>query len=344
MRYRPLGRTGQFVSEICLGTMTFSGGSGFWRAVGTVDQQGATALVAKALEAGVNFLDTADVYSEGQSEVLLGQALKDLKVTREDVIIATKVRGRTGPGPNAVGLSRGHILDQIAGSLKRLQLDHVDLYQIHGFDPVTPIEETLRALDDCVSRGLVRTIGCSNLAAWQIMKALGVSERHGFARFETVQAYYTIAGRDLEREVLPLVEDQGLGVMVWSPLAGGFLSGKFTREGAKSNESRRITFDFPPVDKERAYDIIDVMRRIADEHGATVARVALAWLLQRKGVMSVIVGAKTLEQLEDNLAACKLELTADDLTELDKVSAPRPEYPGWMISRQADGRVPASKD
>jgi aryl-alcohol dehydrogenase-like predicted oxidoreductase len=235
-------------------------------------------------------------------------------------------------------------MDQIAGSLKRLQLDHIDLYQIHGFDPVTPIEETLRALDDCVSRGLVRTLGCSNLAAWQIMKALGVSERRGFARFETVQAYYTIAGRDLEREVLPLVEDQGLGVMVWSPLAGGFLSGKFTREGAKSNDSRRTTFDFPPVDKERAYDIVDVMRAIADKHQATVARVALAWLLQRRGVMSVIVGAKTLEQLEDNLAASKLELTSADIAELDKVSAPKPEYPGWMISRQGDGRVPAPKD
>ena len=195
MRYRPLGRTGQFVSEICLGTMTFSGGAGFWRAVGTVDQQGANALVARALEAGVNFIDTADVYSEGQSEVLLGEALRDLKTPREDVIVATKVRGRTGPGPNAVGLSRGHILDQVTGSLKRLQLDHIDLYQIHGFDSVTPLEETLRALDDCVTRGYVRTIGCSNLAAWQIMKALGISERRGFARFETVQAYYTIAGR-----------------------------------------------------------------------------------------------------------------------------------------------------
>ena len=343
MRYRPLGRTGQFVSEICLGCMTFSGGSGFWRAIGAVDQAGANALVGRALETGVNFIDTADVYSEGQSEVMLGQALRDLNVVREDVIIATKVRGRTGPGPNAVGLSRGHIMDQIAGSLKRLQLDHVDLYQIHGFDPVTPIEETLRALDDCVARGMVRTIGCSNLAAWQIMKALGISERLGFARFETVQAYYTIAGRDLEREVLPLVEDQGLGVMVWSPLAGGFLSGKFTREGAKSNDSRRMTFDFPPVDKERAYDIIDAMKIVADRHGATVARVALAWLLQRKGVMSVIVGAKTLEQLDDNLAATKLQLTADDVAELDKVSAPKPEYPGWMLARQSDGRTPQPK-
>jgi aryl-alcohol dehydrogenase-like predicted oxidoreductase len=343
MRYRPLGRTGQFVSEICLGTMTFHGGAGFWRNVGTVEQKGATALVERALAAGVNFIDTADVYSEGQSEVLLGQALRDLSVPREDVVIATKVRGRTGAGPNAVGLSRGHIMDQIAGSLKRLGLDHVDLYQIHGFDSLTPIEETLRALDDCVSRGLVRTIGCSNLAAWQIMKALGVSERRGFARFETVQAYYTIAGRDLEREIVPLVEDQGLGVMVWSPLAGGLLSGKFTRQNAGPRDARRVAFDFPPVNRDRAYDIIDAMLPIARAHDVSVARVALAWLLQRPGVMSVIVGAKTLAQLDDNLAAVKLTLTVDDIAALDKVSAPAPEYPGWMLARQTEQRAPAPK-
>ncbi len=343
MKYRPLGRTGQFVSEICLGTMTFHGGAGFWRNVGTVEQEGANKLVAGALEAGVNFIDTADVYSEGQSEAVLGVALRDLKVKREDVIIATKVRGRTGTGPNDVGLSRGHIMDQVTGSLKRLQLDHIDLYQIHGFDPVTPLEETLRALDDCVSKGYVRTIGCSNLAAWQIMKALGISEQRGYARFETVQSYYSIAGRELEREVLPVVEDQGLGVMVWSPLAGGFLSGKFTREGSKSNDARRAVFDFPPVDKERAYDIIDAMKIVGDRHDVSVARVALAWLLQRKGVMSVIIGAKTIEQLNDNLAAAKLELTADDVAELDKVSTLKPEYPGWMLARQADGRTPAPK-
>ena len=343
MRYRPLGRTGQFVSEICLGTMTFHGGAGFWRAVGTVDQKGSTDLVARAMQAGVNFIDTADVYSEGQSEALLGQALRDLNVKREDVIIATKVRGRTGPGPNAVGLSRGHIMDQLAASLKRLQLDYVDLYQIHGFDALTPLEETLRALDDCVARGLIRTIGCSNMAAWQIMKALGISERRGFARFETVQAYYTIAGRDLEREILPLVEDQGLGVMVWSPLAGGFLSGKYTRAGVTANDARRQTFDFPPVDKERAYDVIDVMAEIGKTHGVSVAQIALAWLLRRKGVMSVIVGAKTIEQLDDNLAATKVELSEADMKRLDEISAPRPEYPGWMIARQSDQRAPAPK-
>ena len=341
MRYRPLGRTGQYVSEICLGTMTFSGGAGFWRAIGALDQKASTAVVGRAIEAGVNFIDTANVYSEGQSEIQLGQALRDLGVKREDVVIATKVRGRMGPGPNTVGLSRGHIMDQIAASLKRLGVDHVDLYQIHGFDPVTPMEETLRALDDCVTRGLVTTIGCSNLAAWQIMKALGISDKRGFARFETVQAYYSIAGRELEREIIPLVEDQGLGVMVWSPLAGGFLSGKFTRDSRGDNDSRRTTFDFPPVDKERAYDIIDAMTPIARAHGASVARVALAWLLQRKAVMSVIIGAKTVQQLEDNLAAADLTLSAEDIATLDKVSALKPEYPGWMLARQAEGRVPA---
>ena len=187
------------------------------------------------------------------------------------------------------------------------------------------------------------TIGCSNLAAWQIMKALGISDKRGYARFETVQAYYSIAGRELEREIVPLVEDQGLGVMVWSPLAGGFLSGKFTREKRGDNDSRRTTFDFPPVDKERAYDIIDVMASIAKAHGATVARVALAWLLQRKGVMSVIIGAKTIQQLDDNLAAADLTLSAEEIATLDEVSALKPEYPGWMLARQAEGRVPAAK-
>jgi len=343
MRYRPLGRTGQFVSEICLGAMTFHGGAGFWRAIGSVDQAGSTALVGRAIEAGVNFIDTANVYSEGESEGQLGQALRDLGVKREDVIIATKVRGRMGPGPNAVGLSRGHIMDQVGASLKRLGLDHIDLYQVHSFDPVTPLEETLRALDDCVSRGFVRTIGCSNFAAWQIMKALGISDKRGYARFETVQAYYSIAGRDLEREIVPLVEDQGLGVMVWSPLAGGFLSGKFTRGKRGDNDSRRTTFDFPPVDKERAYDVIDAMEKVGNAHGVSVARIALAWLLQRTGVMSVIIGAKTIEQLDDNLAATELTLSPEDIAALDAVSTLGPEYPGWMLTRTAEGRVPAAK-
>lgn len=341
MKYRQMGRTGLYVSEICLGTMTFSGQGTQWQQIGKVDQSGVNGLVETALKAGVNFIDTADVYSEGQSEVMLGQALRDLDVKREDVIIATKVRSRMGLGPNAVGLSRGHIMDAVEASLKRMKLDHIDLYQIHGADLVTPIDETLRALDDLVSRGLVRYIGCSNMAAWQIMKALGVSAKHDHARFETVQAYYTIAGRDLEREIVPLIDDQNLGLMVWSPLAGGLLSGKFGRNAATPNDARRITFDFPPVNKEHAFDVVDAMRPIANTHGVSVARIALAWLLHQKAVMSVIVGAKTVEQLKDNLAATEIKLSADELTALDKASALPIEYPQWMLNRQHTGRVPA---
>ena len=341
MKYRPLGRTGQFVSELCLGTMTF-GGEGFWKAIGQVGQAGATALVERALKAGINFIDTADVYSLGLSESLLGQALRDLKVAREDVVVATKVRGRMGPGPNAVGLSRGHIMDSVAASLRRLQVDHIDLYQVHGVDFQTPIEETLRALDDLVSRGMVRNIGCSNMMAWQIMKALGASAARGLARFESVQAYYTIAGRDLEREIAPLLADQGLGLMVWSPLAGGLLSGKYARDAAGPNDARRVAFDFPPVDRDRAFDCIDAMRPIAEAHGVSVARVALAWLLAQNSVTSVIVGARTVEQLDDNIAAAALVLSAAELATLEQASALPREYPGWMVERQMADRMPGA--
>jgi aryl-alcohol dehydrogenase-like predicted oxidoreductase len=341
MKYRVLGRTGLFVSEICLGTMTF-GGRGFWRAIGQLDQDAATALVRAALDAGVNFIDTADVYSEGESERLLGRALKDIGANRADVVIATKVRGRTGPGPNAVGLSRGHIMTAVHESLKRLDTDYIDLYQIHGADIVTPIDETLRALDDLVRGGLVRYIGCSNLMAWQVAKALGLSAARELARFETVQAYYSIASRDIEREIVPLLTAEALGLMVWSPLAGGLLSGKFKREGAGPNDARRTSFDFPPVDRDRVFAIVDVMRPVAERHGASVARVALAWLLHQKHVTSVIIGAKTIEQLQDNIAATELRLTEDELAALDKASALKPEYPRWMIDRQNAERVPAA--
>lgn len=341
MKHRPLGRTGLYVSEICFGTMTF-GGQGWWKAMGEVDQGNANALVERALAAGVNFIDTANNYSEGHSERILGQALRDLKVKREDVIIATKVRSRTAPGLNTVGLSRGHIMHAVEASLKRLGLDYIDLYQVHGADLVTPIEETMSALDNLVSRGLVRYIGCSNMAAWQIMKALGLSRQYNYARFETVQSYYTIAGRDLEREIIPMLSDQQLGLMVWSPLAGGLLSGKFGRQSATPNDARRLTFDFPPVNKEHAFDIVDAIRPIAEAHGVSVARIALAWLLHQKAVMSVIVGAKTIAQLDDNLAATDITLSADELATLDKASALAREYPQWMLDRQHGDRVPAT--
>jgi len=341
MRYRQLGRSGLYVSEICLGAMTFGGGSGgIWSMIGDLDQQAVNAVMGRALESGVNFIDTADVYSQGVSERLVGQSLKDLGVKRSDVVIATKAFGEMGRGPNDRGASRGHIMDAVKASLERLGTGHIDLYQIHGNDPVTPLDETLRALDDLVSDGLVRYIGCSNWAAWKIAKSVGISDHRGFARFETVQAYYSIAGRDLEREIVPMMASEGVGLMVWSPLAGGLLSGKFDREGAGPQGARRTTFDFPPVDKERAWPIIDAMREVAAAHGVSVARVALAYVLAKPWVTTVIIGARNTEQVEDNIAASQLRLTAEQLTKLDEVSALAPEYPGWMLDRQGGNRAP----
>lgn len=337
MRYRMLGNTGFFVSEICLGTMTF-GGKGFFEQVGKVDQKTATDLVSRALEAGVNFIDTADVYSEGAAELLLGQALKDIGVRRSDVVVATKFYGRMSNSPNDAGASRGHIMDAVEQSLERLQTDHIDLYQIHAQDLVTPVEEVMHALDDLVRRGLVRYIGVSNWQAWRIMKAQGISDKRGWARFESLQAFYSIVARDLERDIKPMLEDQKMGLMVWSPLAGGILSGKFGPSSQAPEGARRSKFDFPPVDKELAWKLVDAMREIGKPKGASPARVALAWVLSRPFVTSAIVGVKTLEQLDDNLAAADLMLTAEELDRLDKLSALKPEYPGWMVERQNDPR------
>jgi aryl-alcohol dehydrogenase-like predicted oxidoreductase len=338
MRHHPLGRTGLFVSELCLGTMTFGGGEGIWRQIGALQQADAERLIGSALDGGINFIDTADVYSEGLSEQITGQALKNLKVPRENVVVATKVFGETGSGPNARGASRSHILDGVKASLKRLQLDHVDLYQIHGFDPATPIEETVRALDQLVRHGYVRYVGVSNWAAWQIVKALGIAERLGLARFESLQAYYTVAGRDLERELIPMLQSEGVGLMVWSPLAGGLLSGKYGREQQGEEGSRRTNFDFPPVNRDRAWDCVDAMRPIAQAHGVSVAQIALAWLLHQPQVTSVIVGAKRPEQLADNMAATQVALSAAELQQLADASRLPPEYPGWMFERQGEYR------
>ena len=342
MKYNQFGRTGLFVSEICLGAMTFGGNAdaGFWKAIGQLGQPEVDGIVGRALARGVNFFDTADVYSYGQSERLLGQTFKNLGVARKDVVIATKVFGEMGPRPNDRGASRGHIMDSVRGSLERLQTDHIDLYQIHGNDSVTPIEETLRALDDLVSQGLVRYVGVSNWAAWKIARALGLSEAKGYARFETLQAYYSIAGRDLERELVPMLAEEKLGLMVWSPLAGGLLSGKFGPGAPTPEGARRTTFDFPPVDTGRAWACVAAMREVAAAHGVSVAQVALAWLLAKPHVMSVIIGAKTLAQLDDNLAATDLALAAEELAKLDEVSALPAEYPGWMFERQGNSRRP----
>jgi aryl-alcohol dehydrogenase-like predicted oxidoreductase len=346
MQYKTLGDTGLLVSTLCLGTMTFGGGQDtamadarIWKMIGETGQSEADALVKASIDAGINFLDTADVYSGGQSEKTLGQALKNLKIRRSDVVIATKVYGRVGQGRNDVGASRGHIMDAVEASLKRLQMDHIDLYQIHGNDAVTPIEETLRALDTLVTQGKVRYVGCSNWESWKIARALSISEFKNLARFDTLQAYYSIAGRDLERDLVPMLQATKTGLLVWSPLAGGLLSGKFSRTNQKPENSRRSEFDFPIVDKERTWKILEVMAPIAKAHNCSPARISLAWLLAKPVVTSVIIGAKRIEQLKDNIAAIDVKLTPEQMKQLDEVSALPPEYPGWMLPFQGSNRL-----
>lgn len=343
MRYRLLGRTGLYVSELCLGTMTY-GGKGFWEVMGGLQQEAVNAQVKYAFDTGINFIDTANVYSLGESEKLLGQAIKSLGLPRDELVIATKATGIMNELPNGRGQSRYHLMNEIDASLKRLQLDHIDLYQLHGFDPLTPLEESLSTLNDLVRSGKVRTIGVCNMAAWQIMKALAISDQRNWARFESVQAYYTIAGRDLEREILPLLDDQQLGLMVWSPLAGGLLTGKYRPDAQGPTGARRASYDFPVVDKPRAYRCVDAMRPIAERLQVSVAQVALAWLLAKPQVTSVIIGARTLDQLKDNIAASAVRLSDEDLAALDEVSALPAEYPGWMLALQGKYRaVPPSK-
>jgi len=315
--------------------MTFGGAGTFFQAIGGLPQHDVNALVDNSLDAGVNFIDTANVYAAGESETLLGKALG---TRRKDVVVASKVFGRMGPGANQVGLSRLHIMHEAEASLLRLNTDYIDLYQIHGFDQLTPFEETLGALSDLVRQGKVRYIGCSNLAAWQIMKSLGVSALGHLEKFVTLQAYYSLAGRELEREIIPALLDQRMGLLVWSPLAGGFLTGKFTRAGASDADARRGKFAFPPVNLEKTYGIIDAMGAVAKRREATIAQVALAWLLGQPSVTSVIIGAKNTNQLKDNLGSAEVKLDAADMQELDAVSALSPEYPGWMIN--GDDRRP----
>ena len=343
MRMKKLGNTGLLVSELCLGTMTFGNSGGAFAQIGQLQQNEVDGIVRGAIDSGINFLDTADVYHGGQSEIMTGLALRNLGVPRDQFVLATKVLGRMGPGPNQTGLSRAHILSGVDASLKRLQLDHIDLYQIHGSDPHTPLEETLDALETCVRAGKVRYLGLCNLQAWQITKSLWISDKKNLARFESLQMYYSIGGRELEREIVPLATDQRLAILPWSPLAGGFLSGKFSRDSKGPEGSRRTTFDFPPIDRERAYNIIDAMRPIAKAHDVSVARVALSWVVHQPHVTSTIIGAKTREQLVDNIAATELKLSAAELETLAKVSALPPEYPGWMLAFQGRDRGEALK-
>ncbi len=339
MRYRKLGNTGLIVSEMCLGAMTFGSGEGMWATVAGVGQEDVTGIIKSAFDKGINFIDTADFYSNGRSEVVTGHALKQLGLARDSYVLATKVLLRMGAGHNQIGLSRYHIMANIDASLKRLQVDHIDLYQIHGRDPFTPLEETLDALDDCVRAGKVRYLGLCNLSSWEIMKSLWISDRRSLARFESLQMYYSLAGRDIEREIVPLAKDQNLAILPWSPLAGGFLSGKYSRENEKPEGARRATLDFPPVERDRLWRILDVLRPIAAEKKVSVAQVALAWLLAQPHVTSVIIGAKNHAQLLDNIAATGLTLTAEQVSAIDEASRLPSEYPQWMLTRQSTDRL-----
>ncbi len=337
MEYRALGRSGLKISVLTMGTMTF-GGTGDFASVGSTGLDEARRQVDMCLEAGVNLIDTADVYSNGLAEEIVGQVLAD---RRDEVLVATKVRMAMGDGPNDAGLSRQHIVSGCEASLRRLRTDHIDLYQVHEWDGVTPLEETLEALDLLLRAGKVRYIGCSNYAGWQLMKALGTASQHGLPRFVSEQIYYSLQSRDAEYELIPVAVDQGLGVLVWSPLAGGLLSGKYRRDERPSSGSRQLTdWNEPPVyDEDKLYDTVDVLVDIAGQHGVSAARVALAYLLDKPAVTSVVIGARTSPQLADNLAAADLELTADDFRRLEKVSAPVLLYPYWHQAKTARDRL-----
>jgi aryl-alcohol dehydrogenase-like predicted oxidoreductase len=336
MKTRFLGNTGVRVSELCFGAMTF-GGKGYWKNIGQVEQKEADELVNTAIEGGINFFDTADVYSEGRSEEILGKALGS---KRKDIVLATKVRGRTGAGPNDVGLSRKHIIDSCNGSLKRLGTDYIDLYQVHSFDPRTPLDETLRALDDLVREGKVRYIGASNFTGWQLMKALAISEKQNLEKFVTLQAFYSLIARDLENELVPLSLDQKLGILPWSPLGGGFLTGKYRRGKPRPEGARRFNAadQFLQFDEEKGFDIVDELEKISKKHSATITQSALNYLLRKPGVTSVIIGAKNKEQLADNLKTMDWEMFAEEVARLDELSKPPRVYPYWMLERMSIDR------
>lgn len=338
MKYNLIGNTGLSVSEICFGTMTFGGqNADMWSNIGQLQQKEVNSMLNAVVESGINFIDTANVYSFGQSEQLLGQGLKDIGVKRDEVVIATKVLARMNDKPNSTGLSRYHIFNAVDASLKRLQLDYVDILYVHGVDPVTSVEEIVRSLNDIVESGKVRYIAVCNWPAWMVAKAQAIAHFRGWHKFIGLQYYYSAVSRDIEHELVPMAADHNLAIFPWSPLAGGFLTGKFTRNDADS-DSRRAKFDFPPIDKDKAYDLVDLMGKIAEEHHASIAQIALAWVRQQKGITSTIIGAKTLEQLQLNIESTQLSLTAENLKLINEISPLPAQYPGWMVERQANYR------
>lgn len=341
MQYTTLGHTGLVVSRLAFGAMTFGTGDLVPGVTNNIDQTGADQMVSRALDAGINLFDTADAYTGGQSEIMLGKALGN---RRHEVAIATKLGFRLGDAITDTGLSYRHIIASAEGSLKRLGTDYLDLYQLHIPDPLTPPEETVRALDDLVRRGLVRYIGFSNFPAWKAARMLGIQERHGYARFIGAQMYYSLLGRDIEHEVVPFIEDAGIGILVWSPLASGFLSGKYTRETPVPEDARRNKFQFPPIDLEKGYEVVDLLKQIAQNHGVSPAQVAIAWILTKPFISSIIIGANKMQQLEDNLGAVELKLSVQEVEKLEELTAPQPLYPGWMQAMGWDAKVKAALD
>lgn len=341
MQYTTLGHTGLLVSRLAFGAMTFGEGQLVPGVINNIDQNMADQMVNRALDAGINLFDTADAYTSGQSEVMLGKALGS---RRHEAIIATKVGFRTGNAITDTGISYRHIIASAEASLKRLGTDYIDLYQIHIPDPLTPPEETVRALDDLVRRGMVHYVGFSNLPAWKAARMLAIQERHGYARFVGAQMYYSLLGRDIEHEIVPLVEDAGIGLLVSSPLASGFLSGKYTRQTPVPEDARRKNFQFPPVEVEKGYEVVDLLKEIAQNHGSSPAQVAIAWILTKPFISSVIIGANKMTHLEDNLGAAELKLSCHELEKLDTLTAPQPLYPGWMQAMGWDAKVKAALD
>ncbi len=342
MKYKILGNTGLKVSTICLGTMNY-GGKGFFGYMGNLDQNAVDEQIKTVTEAGVNFIDTANIYSEGLSEVMIGQALKNLSISRDDLVLATKVRGTMGKGQNDLGLSKKHIIQQVEGSLKRLGTDYIDLYQIHTADPLTPMEETIKTLDDLVRSGKIRYFGASNISAWQLMKGLAYSQYNHLDRFASLQANYSLDVRDVEREIVPLLQDQKVGMMVWSPLSGGLLTGKYRRNGQKE-DGRLNGFPFPPFHEERAYDVLDVLSLMAEKKQVSISQLALAWLLHQPVVTSIIIGATKIHQLQDNLKSVDIEFSADELNQLNDVSKLPIEYPGNVLEIMTMDRSNAGID
>ena len=336
MQYSNFGNTGLIVSRLAFGAMTFGQGILIGELKNNIDQTAADQMIGKGLDAGINFFDTADMYTGGQSEMMLGKALKS---KRDDVIIATKCGFRSGDAVTASGLSYRYVLKSVEASLRRLDTEYIDLFLVHIPDPFTPLEETARALDEVVSKGWVRYVGYSNYPAWKAQKMLAIQQKDGLARWIGAQMYYSLLGRDLENDVVPFLQDNDLGLMVWSPLASGFLSGKYTRENPVPEDSRRASFDFPPIDVEKGYEVVAGLKELGEKYNASIAQMALAWLLAKPYVSSVIIGATKIGQLEDNLAAANINLSAEDVQLLDDLTAPAVPYPTWMQPMGRDEMV-----